>query len=585
MDEIRKDAPLRRVKLKNEISYLLAKVQDLSDIVLALFVAFVLEVLLGLPEVDLERLVVETEGSGRIEHSDALLGVLDILVEHVSNLVARELGAVNLVRHLERLHPGGADGAGLAELSLELVLGDVLGNESNVDVGLEHFLLVLHDGVRVAALRLQVALLLINMREAQDGLVLELKLHVDSLASSLSVLVVLEADESVARLGAHLHAGNLAVHAEEVAKLVSVVISGKVLQEQVGEALSLGLTLVSLRVHDNADLLAVDSLLIERVNSLLGIVRRIELHVAEATGGAVAVDLELAGTNLTELLEHVGEALLVKRLGQVAHEQVGLAVELAILLLVEQDLLAHDIRVVHFREATLSLRGIVEVQVAESLGAVRLVEHDASIFELVAARGEMLVQIEVEHRVRQVANIERVSRVALLLGNVGLAAQTTGATVHKTLHLVANLNERTWHVLHIQGHSHHTLHAASAHGRLTETRAARCTRLLCSVLLAVGRLRSALHTRLTGPLLEEAGLLTLHLHHLSVVLLILLESVRHRHLALVHEAALRVALEAGSLLTAGGLWGHRHHVLHLSILSRRLRLLSLLVCVHFGWKD
>lgn len=570
--------------------YLLAEVQDLSDIVLALFVAFVLEVLLGLPEVDLECLVVHAEGSGGIEQSDALLGVLDILVEHVSDLVAGELGAINLVSHLERLHMSRADGTGTAELGLELLLGDVLRDESHIDVRLEHLLLVLHNRVQVATLGLEVALLLINMREAEDGLIIKLELHVDSLASSNGVLVVLEADKSMTRLETHLNTGNLTVLAEKIAQALGVVISGQVLQEQVGVALSLSLTLVSLRMDNNADILTVDSFFVERLNSLLGIIGGIVLHIAEATGSTVAVDFELARANLAESSEHVSETLLVERLGQVTDEQVSLAVELAILLLVEHDLLAVNHGVVHLSEATLSLGGIVEVQVTESLGAVGLIEHDASIFELELAGGEMLVKIEVEHRVGKVANIERVRRVALLLGAI-VGRLTTGGTVHKTLHLVANLNERTRHVLHVQGHSHHTLHsAASAHvlGLLTmETRAAGSTRLLSSVLLAVGRLRSAGHaTRLTGPLLEEAGL-TLHLlHHLSVVLRVLLEVLRHGHLALVHEAALRVTLrEAGSLLTAGGLWGHRHHVLHLSILSRRLRLLSLLVCVHFGKID
>ena len=230
-------------------------------------------------------------------------------------------------------------------------------------------------------------------------------------------------------------------------------------------------------MRQHADGLAVDGGVVQLLDGLGGGVDSLELDIAEATGRAVAVKLELAGDDEAEVLEHLGELALVDGLGEVAHEEVGVGVEVTVLLLVEHDLLAGELAVVHLVEAPLSLGGIVEVQVAEALGARLVVKHDARALELVAAGLEELEEVEVERRVRQVTDVEGVRRIVLFLGTrlaagVTALAEGAGAAAHEAGNLVANpINETAGQALHPgqARHSHHTGHrwrGAAAHGLL-----------------------------------------------------------------------------------------------------------------------
>jgi hypothetical protein len=91
-----------------------------------------LQVDLGLPEVDAECLVGESEAVGPVEHLDASLGGLDVLIEDETIVVVREALPVDLLDVLLQFH--GQDFTGLRELLLELLLADFLGDEPHEDV-------------------------------------------------------------------------------------------------------------------------------------------------------------------------------------------------------------------------------------------------------------------------------------------------------------------------------------------------------------------------------------------------------------------------------------------------------------------
>ena len=75
-----------------------------------------------------------------VEHLDASLSRLDIIVEDVPDLVVGESLSVDGLHVVLQLD--GGNGSCLGELGLELLLGHILGDESNEDVGLEGLLLV-----------------------------------------------------------------------------------------------------------------------------------------------------------------------------------------------------------------------------------------------------------------------------------------------------------------------------------------------------------------------------------------------------------------------------------------------------------
>lgn len=91
-----------------------------------------LKVDLRLPEVDAECLVCESEAIGPVEHLDASLGGLDVLIEDETIIVVREALSVYFLDMLLQFH--GKDFTGLRELLPELVLGDLFWDEPDKDV-------------------------------------------------------------------------------------------------------------------------------------------------------------------------------------------------------------------------------------------------------------------------------------------------------------------------------------------------------------------------------------------------------------------------------------------------------------------
>ena len=98
-----------------------------------------------MPEVNAEWFLSEAEGVLLVEHLDASLSRLDIIVKNVSDLVVGESLTVDSLHVILQLD--GGNRSSLGELSLELLFRDILWDESNKNVRLEGLLLVLDNWV------------------------------------------------------------------------------------------------------------------------------------------------------------------------------------------------------------------------------------------------------------------------------------------------------------------------------------------------------------------------------------------------------------------------------------------------------
>jgi hypothetical protein len=126
----------------------LHEIDELGNIISLLFISCLLQIILSLPEIDFKRFLVVAETSWLIEELDAFLCTFDILVKDVSDLIACEFLTIVIdfvVFELDR-----EDVSCLAEFFFNFLLSDTFWNEFNVDVGFEHFFLVLNNWVQRA---------------------------------------------------------------------------------------------------------------------------------------------------------------------------------------------------------------------------------------------------------------------------------------------------------------------------------------------------------------------------------------------------------------------------------------------------
>jgi len=269
------------------------QVDDGLDGVLGLLLALLLQVVLSLPEVNLERLVVVAEGLLAVKESNSFLSGLDVIEEDVSNLVGLETAAVDLAFGVVASHLDGANSAGFGELGLKLFSSDLVGNKANEDVTSEELLLVLDDGVRVAGRGLQIRLLLVDVRLDENSLSAKLHLHVDGVHCLLGVLMTLEVDVAVARLRSQVNTDDLTVALEQVSQLILSEVMRQVLQEEVCESVALhALAVLSLGVDEHANLLSVDVLAVQLLDGLLSSISAVELDIAKASRLTRWVDFE-----------------------------------------------------------------------------------------------------------------------------------------------------------------------------------------------------------------------------------------------------------------------------------------------------
>lgn len=108
------------------------------------------------------------------------------------------------------------------------------------------------------------------------------------------MVVLLEADESLATLIMDSSRIDLSVLLEELLQLLNCVFVWQVSNEKVGVFFSLNLPLIFLGVKDDLDLPVTTSVSIQAVDSLLGIFLLDVLNVSEASALAVLEGLELA---------------------------------------------------------------------------------------------------------------------------------------------------------------------------------------------------------------------------------------------------------------------------------------------------
>jgi len=101
------------------------------------------------------------------------------------------------------------------------------------------------------------------------------------------------------------------------------------------------------------------------------------------------------------------ELVLGHLLGDVFDEDVGLRIEVSLLLLVQDNLLSIADSVVHLCLASAGLLLGVEVEVTEALGSLGAhVDHDISRLEFVALGAKELEEVVVKSGCSEVSNVE-----------------------------------------------------------------------------------------------------------------------------------------------------------------------------------
>lgn len=175
---------------------LLDEVYQLGDVIDVFVTNGFLSLVLGLPEIDFEGFhLFWEESSDLIEKLDGLLGLLHVLVKHVSNLILwrHQSELVDLVV----LEFDRDNRASLSEYLLNFFFRNVQWDELDIQVRLEHFFLVL---LNLATL-LQLAFFLVDVGGDEDCCSFDDSLHVGGFQSIFSCFVIFETNITLTSLG------------------------------------------------------------------------------------------------------------------------------------------------------------------------------------------------------------------------------------------------------------------------------------------------------------------------------------------------------------------------------------------------
>lgn len=152
----------------------------------------ILSFVLGLPEVHFERFHLFWEKpSDLIKELNCLLCLLHTFVEDVADLVLWRHGTKFI--DFVVLQPDGNDVSSLLENLFDLLFAGVERDEFDVEVRLEHFLLILLDLTAF----LQFTFLLVDVGRNKDSLAVNLSLHVGCLEGFLGRFMILETNETL----------------------------------------------------------------------------------------------------------------------------------------------------------------------------------------------------------------------------------------------------------------------------------------------------------------------------------------------------------------------------------------------------
>lgn len=257
------------------ISY---EVDNVENLLLSSFLMLVFDVILGLPEVHSEWFHAISKAAGLIEIFDAFLGILNTLVEHITDLIVRESLTIDALLMILKLDGGNL--TSLGELLMELFLSDVLWDELNENVRFVRVLQVLGNWVR-SSTETELVLLSIDVRSNKKSLISNLLLHVDTFDGSLGLLMSFEANEAgTVVLGVHGARVDITVLPEDVSKLAIFEALWQVSDEEIGvSALTLLFSLVLLGVDENLDDFSVLLGTVEFFNSFLSALLSLKLNV------------------------------------------------------------------------------------------------------------------------------------------------------------------------------------------------------------------------------------------------------------------------------------------------------------------
>jgi hypothetical protein len=178
--------------------------------------------------------------------------------------------------------------------------------------------------------------------------------------------------------------------------------------------LTLIFSLILLGVNENLDGFATLIRTVEICDSFLSTLLGLKLDITLTSTVTAGESFEFAWLDVSVFLEKSLQLLLIHILWKVSHKAIGFAIKIAILLFVEDDLLAINNSIILLRQASWSFLLIVEIQVSETLGfACFSVEHDLCAGKFIALALEVLVQVKIEGLVTEVTNVKS-DKVAIL---------------------------------------------------------------------------------------------------------------------------------------------------------------------------
>ena len=289
----------------------------------------------------------------------------------------------------------------------------------------------------------------------------------------------------------HLGRNDLSVFLEEFFEGSIVHAWWKVLNEEVSVSLTLVFSISLFVVDQKFDLFIANLHSVKCLDSSFSFLLLLELDIAESSALTITEYFKFARFNVTRFSAELTEFFLVHIFGEISNEDVSLAVEIAILFLVENDMLLHNLSVVHGFEASCCFFFRVEIKVTESLGNLSImVEHDFGTGELKTSVLEELVEIEVKASIGEIADVKTVQ---IRVVPPWLLLLKAHAILHLTSHChwsESHHGHASWHhVEHTWSTSHHIIHLSLR------------IRLLSVLLLrtsSTGELRTSLFLAKTG---------------------------------------------------------------------------------------
>lgn len=242
--------------------FILQKVDEFLDGVDVLLFALMVQIVSGLPELNVESSSSKSELVGLVKGLDALLSFLDILETDESHLGSNCLATGSIVDH-EFLDLDRDDLSDFSHFGGESFFGDVLWNVLDHNVRLEGLLECLSD--RWCGIGGLLVIIVVDELGDHELLSIQLELLIKSIDCSLGLLVGLESNVADVRaIALECNTGDLTELSEDISEvLLGKLTRWEVLDKEVAEVFALILSLVFLGEDVHLDFFVLDLEVVE----------------------------------------------------------------------------------------------------------------------------------------------------------------------------------------------------------------------------------------------------------------------------------------------------------------------------------